>query len=498
MLATLRGLDATPAETFRAVLAAFAESDFNPLAKHPTDDTWGLFQQNPKWWGTREQILDPVYATTSFVAGRPGLPALRKITLTDDPVVDCWRVQKWGRTADGAPLDPDTRPAEFRGHPSTVNYTRRLPDIQRIVDNPQYFDGVILDDEPRVMAVGGARTSRGVVWLDDLPGATPADKLRAAWTPGSQDRRCIIAAHGTVIDVGATPIPVPAGVCLAGPGGPQTEFSDQGRVFLRGATSAFRSVESGTNYSGTKGWSLVNVGFEGQAGLRFLAPNPMDASGPIIAYANIEGCSFDTFRSVLETPCLGLTLDVRYFNNITGDFGWKITGSDCQLWTHGGKGDWGGGNTDPKRRALLWLAGLEKSTVGATDTTGGGLYLTCSGAAGVEIDGSASRGGIDIFGLTVEGRNQGAPSAGACIRQTGNSVNYFGGNVNYGMGDPGAAGRGDRALADISGGVATFHGTRMRRGTYTGPLIGRRGSAVVDTFGCREVPSGAPVTATNL
>lgn len=353
------------------------------------------------------------------------------------------------------------------------------------------------------MAVGGAQTSRGVVWLADLSGSSPADKLRRAWAPGSQDRRVIIVDHGTTLDAGATPIPRPAGTCLASPAGPQTEFSDQGRVYARGQTALFRSVESGQNYSGTKGWSDVNIGWEGQSHLRWLAPNPMDASGPIVAYASIEGASFDTFATVIESPCLGLHLDVRYFNNCSGAFMWKLTGSDCQLWTHGGKGDWGGGNTDPKRRALLWLAGLEKSTIGAArqpndEATGGGLYLTCSGAAGVEIEGGPGRGGLDIFGMTVEGRNASAPSAGAVLRQTGNSVNYFGGNLNYGMGNPAATGRGDRALADISGGIATFHGTRFRRGAYTGPLIGRRGTAAVDTFGCREVPSGALVAATNL
>lgn len=353
------------------------------------------------------------------------------------------------------------------------------------------------------MAVGGAQTSRGVVWLADLPGNSPADKLRKAWAPGSQDRRVIIVDHGTVLDAGTIPIPRPAGTCLASPAGPQTEFSDQGRVYARGSTALFRSVESGSNYSGTKGWSDVNIGWEGQSHLRWLAPNPMDASGPIVAYASIEGASFDTFAAVIESPCLGLHLDVRYFNNCYGQYMWKLTGSDCQLWTHGGKGDWGGGNTDPKRRALVWFAGLEKSTVGACrrpddQATGGGLYLTCSGAAGVEIEGSSSRAGLDIFGMTVEGRNASAPAAGAAVRQTGAGVNWFGGNINYAMGNAAAAGRGDRAFADISGGRAAFYGTQFRRGPFSGPLIARRGQAAVDTFGCREVPSGATVTATNL
>lgn len=472
-----------------------AESDWNPYAKHPTDDTWGLYQQNPRWWGTVAQILDPDYATESFVVGRAGTPGLRKITLTDDPVLDCWRVQRWGPG-----LSPDGGSAAYAkwlADPSTQNYVRRLDKVAAMMPS----------EEPRIMAVGGAQTSRGVVWLDDLPGSSGADKLRRAW--GANDRRCIIASHGAVIDASNDPIPVPAGSCLASPAGPQTEFSDQGRLYVRGASAVFRSVESGANFSGTKGWSFVNIGFEGQSHLRLFRENPMNSSGPIMAYASIEGCSFDTFRTVIESPLLGCHWDIRYFNNIFGSYGWKLTGSDCQLWTHGGKGDWGGANSSaPTRTALIVFSGLEKSTVGSSrkpadkpdddEPTGGGLYLTCSGAAGVEIEGGATRDGLDIFGMTVEGRNAGAPSAGAAVRQTGAGVNWFGGNINYAMSNPGATGRGDRAFADISGGVAAFFGTKFRRGNSTAPFIARRGSAVVDTFGCREVPSKASVFAINL
>lgn len=488
------------------MLAGYAESDFQSDAVQ--GETIGVFQQNPRWWPSATQGTEA--QCRAFVADFKANEKAGLHSPADDrdPARDCWVTQRWAVPNKGATW-PDPGPEfdaeKYRELSETWNYWRRLPDIPAMIARRE--------QEPRVMAVGGAQTSRGAVWLADLPGSSPAEKLRAAWTPGSQDRRTIIADHNTVIDVGASPIPVPAGVCLASPAGPQTEFSDQGRVFVKGTTSVFRSVDKGTNYAGTRGWSMLNVGFEGQAGLRFMAPNPMDSSGPIIAYANIEGCSFDLFRTIIESPMLGVHLDVRYFNNITGETGWKLTGSDCQLWTHGGKGDWGGGQTDPKRRALVWLAGLEKSTVGylspdaigaatrgesSWTETGGGLYLTCSGGAGLEIEGSSSRGGLDLFGVTVEGRNDKAPSAGACIRQTGNHVNYFGGNVNYGMGDALAGGRGDRAPFDVSGGVAALFGTRFRRGAFAGPMLARRGSAVVDVVACREVPSGATVTATNL
>jgi hypothetical protein len=261
-------------------------------------------------------------------------------------------------------------------------------------------------------------------------------------------------------------------------------------------------MPSGSNFSGTKGWSDVNIGWEGQSHLRYLAPNPMDSSGPIIAYSSIEGCSYDNFYFVIDSPTLGMHLDVRYFNNIAGPYAFKLTGSDGQFWTHGGKGDWGGGGPDKSRVALIVLAGLEKSTVGsarAPEDTGGGLYLTCEKGAGMQVEGSASRSGLDLFGVTLEGRNATQQSQGAVYRQTGNGVNFFGGNINYGMSNPGDQGRGDRAYADISGGQIAFFGTKFRRGKDgSAPMIARRGSAVVETFGCREVPSNALVTATNL
>jgi len=255
-------------------------------------------------------------------------------------------------------------------------------------------------------------------------------------------------------------------------------------------------MDSGSNYSGTKGWSFVNLGFEGVPGLRLFAPNPMDASGPIMAYASIEGCSFDTFGTVIESPLLGCHWDIRYTNNISGPYAFKLGGSDNQLWTHGGKADWGGTNTDPKRQAWLVLSSLQKTTIGGGATTGGGLYLTCQGAAGIDIDGNAD--GLDIFGATVEGRNQGAPSAGALVRVRGAGVNFHGGNFNYAMSNPASTGRDDRAFIDVSGGRLGMYLSVFRRGTSTAPLVARRGTGVANLVGCTQVGSAAPVTVTNL
>ncbi|MFG3423179.1 hypothetical protein [Micromonospora sp. NPDC048063] len=42
----------------------------------------GLFQQTPPWWGTREQVNDPTYATTAFYATLVKVPDWRTLPLT--------------------------------------------------------------------------------------------------------------------------------------------------------------------------------------------------------------------------------------------------------------------------------------------------------------------------------------------------------------------------------------------------------------------------------
>lgn len=72
------------------------------------------------------------------MAGRPGTPGLRTITLTDDAVLDCWRVQGWGKG-----LNPDAGPegyAAWLAHPSTQNYVRRLSEIPFTLDRSR-LDG---------------------------------------------------------------------------------------------------------------------------------------------------------------------------------------------------------------------------------------------------------------------------------------------------------------------------------------------------------------------
>jgi len=52
-----------------ALATAMQESSFRNIRNAVDHDSLGLFQQRPHWWGTPEQLTDPVYATTVFFTG---------------------------------------------------------------------------------------------------------------------------------------------------------------------------------------------------------------------------------------------------------------------------------------------------------------------------------------------------------------------------------------------------------------------------------------------
>ena len=52
-----------------ALATAMQESSFRNIQTAVDHDSLGLFQQRPYWWGTPEQLIDPVYATTVFFTG---------------------------------------------------------------------------------------------------------------------------------------------------------------------------------------------------------------------------------------------------------------------------------------------------------------------------------------------------------------------------------------------------------------------------------------------
>ncbi|MFI6689078.1 C40 family peptidase [Streptomyces sp. NPDC050485] len=73
-----------------ALATALAESDLRNL-DHGDRDSLGLFQQRPsQGWGTREQILDPVYASTKFYKGLQSVEGWEQMPVT----VAAQKVQK--------------------------------------------------------------------------------------------------------------------------------------------------------------------------------------------------------------------------------------------------------------------------------------------------------------------------------------------------------------------------------------------------------------------
>jgi LysM repeat protein len=56
-----------------ALATAMQESSFRNIQTAVDHDSLGLFQQRPAWWGTPEQLTDPVYATTAFFKGARGM-----------------------------------------------------------------------------------------------------------------------------------------------------------------------------------------------------------------------------------------------------------------------------------------------------------------------------------------------------------------------------------------------------------------------------------------
>lgn len=135
VLSTLAKLNATQKEKELTVFTAFAESDFDNKA-NDRNQTFGVFQQDPRWWGTKEQILDIPQATTRF------LTALKKVPPRTDPVAYVWQVQNW--TGDlptnmSSPFTNSTTAAVWEADPRTKNYRRRVPDIQELVSNPNFF-----------------------------------------------------------------------------------------------------------------------------------------------------------------------------------------------------------------------------------------------------------------------------------------------------------------------------------------------------------------------
>ena len=114
------------------MLTGYAESDFVPR-KSATDSTFGVFQQNPRWWPTAQQgtaaqcgaFLDAFARIKRFGSGAmpPGQQSVAVVS-------DCWQVQNW--TMDGQPT-PRTDLAAWGQLPNTANYLSRVATVATII-----------------------------------------------------------------------------------------------------------------------------------------------------------------------------------------------------------------------------------------------------------------------------------------------------------------------------------------------------------------------------
>ena len=123
--ATIAGVASSPGLPVRAVTIAYAtalqESDLENLP-YGDRDSVGVFQQRPsQGWGTRAELLNPVYATTRFFAALAAIPGYQQL-----PVYQA--AQDVQRSADGSAYEPVRRPGRRHG-----GRVRRAPGQVRVV-----------------------------------------------------------------------------------------------------------------------------------------------------------------------------------------------------------------------------------------------------------------------------------------------------------------------------------------------------------------------------
>lgn len=317
---------------------------------------------------------------------------------------------------------------------------------------------------------GGARVGRGYVYLDEFGSktATNAERMRLALTSTNQ---AIVPLPGTTIDVGSDPLLMTARRTIMGLGGPQNEFKSTWPIYIKGAKAGFRNAGNGTNYGGNKGWVLKDLCIVGQSGIPMIEPV---AAANQLNYVGWDGCSFDTWNTIFDGPALGLWLGGGvYTNNIYGAFAYRFKGSDCQIWTDGGKLDFGMSQRNANATGVIF-SWMEKSYVGP-------VYITGDPARPMLVEGANDREGVTFVGLTLEGRNAGAQTQGAALRVTGGGGSFIGCNFNFSR-----AGRDEQGIVHMSGGSASFLGCRWRRAANWGPEIYQAGG-VLDVSGARAI-----------
>jgi hypothetical protein len=114
-----------------AVLTAFAESDYQSDAVQH-GKTFGPYQQTDAVNSQGVPFWPTAHGTTAeqcraFIADFQA----NKARHTGDLVRDCWVTQRWAVPNEGVTW-PDPGPG-FAQAPETLNYSRRLPDLPRLL-----------------------------------------------------------------------------------------------------------------------------------------------------------------------------------------------------------------------------------------------------------------------------------------------------------------------------------------------------------------------------
>lgn len=364
----------------------------------------------------------------------------------------------------------------------------------------QYVDGKIITASSAVP---------GIIYLDDMVGASDDAKLTAALTMASSSTvKPAIAFGARRYDFSQANRTVYHGLKLIGLAGHGNQ--------QRGANS----IPNDIRFNGSGTWWVLPGGntydvymgglcFQGNINSQFMAA----PKGTVLWTSVFEDLGFNLWKHVLGNP--SDMENTKFYNTAILMTGWFNTnnsystaytlgGSDSNLFMDGGLLDSPPDKMDPTAYHMI-LNYQEKTHVGP-------IYNTAETASGIRIDGSVNTSGLVISGAgRVEGRNAGQPCKGSNIRITGGTHTIrdywvaYGGSAFNTTGHSGEGGiitqTGGDMLYDgiwydraytvaetvpfiyVSGGKARVRNVRVgtKGGTWTGlPRVYRGGSAVVD------------------
>lgn len=270
----------------------------------------------------------------------------------------------------------------------------------------QYLDGKIVMNS----------SVPGIIYLDDMPGASDDAKLTEALIRASGATvKPAIAFGARRYDFTQNNRNVYSGLKLIGLAG----HGDQ----QRGANS----IPNDIRFNGTGTWWVVPSGqtfdvymgglcFQGNSGAQFMSSNP-----GVLWTSVFENLGFNLWKHVLGN--ISDIANTKFLNTAILMTGWFNTnnsystaycfgGSDSNLFMEGGLLDSPTDKMDQTAYHMI-LNYQEKTHVGP-------IYNTAEGASGILIQGGSTTSGLVISGAgRVEGRNIGQPCKGSNIRITG-------------------------------------------------------------------------------